>query len=518
MKLTARFRSFRTSAIVIALAVIGSLLVLLPSSPINMPLTYRDSGMFLYAGWQILEGKIPYRDVWDLKPPVIFYLNAAGLAIANNSRWGVWLIETAFLSFTVLTGFSLMRDAFGALPAIISSSVWLLSLVFVIDGGNLTEEYALPLVFGCFWLVYNAEKRGSYRWYGYLIGVLCGIAFFTKQNTIGIGFSIILYMVLSSLLSHHKRKLLTDLLLVICGGLTVVVIIISYFAVYGAVHDFWKAAFVYDFVYCTRENLLKSIISVILTGFQLLSITKIITFALAGWGTGLFYLILKRKVLDKNIITIIAIGVIDLPIELLLVSTSGRTYPHYYMMLLPVSAILAGLLVHVLIKGLMCIFGSPPSRKAILVISFFIFLSFAPTYIKAFAGYRDYMRALSAVQADATINYIRENTSDHDYILMWGAEPVINFFARRASPSRFVYHYPLYTPNYTTRDMVEEFLRDIHCNKPALIIDTLGKGIAINNFGITSPKIDELLEFIRLNYQVKKKLGSWVVYAYVGDR
>ena len=518
MKLTSPFRSFWISAMVIALAVISLLLVLLPSSPINMPLTYRDSGMYLYAGWQILEGKIPYRDVWDLKPPMIFYINAAGLAIANNSRWGVWLIEAAFLFFALITGFSLMRNAFGSLPAIISSIVWLISLVFVIDGGNLTEEYALPLVFGCCWLVYNGEKRGSYHWYSYLIGLLCGILFFTKQTTIGIGFSIILYMVLRSLLSHQKRKLLTDLLLILCGGLTVAAIIISYFAVYGAVHDFWRAAFVYDLVYCARENLFKSIISVILTGFQLLSITKITTFTLAGWGIGLFYLIFKRKALNKNITTLIAIGVIDFPIELLLVSTSGRAYPHYYMMLLPVSAILTGLLVHVFIKVVAYLFGSPLSQKAILVISVFIFLSFAPTYIKAFAGYRNYVRALSAVQADSAINYIKKNTSDNDYILIWGAEPVINFFTQRVAPTRFVYHYPLYTPNYTTREMVEEYLRDIRRNKPALIIDTLGKGITTNNFGISSPKIDELLYFIRLNYQIKKKLGSWVVYAYVGDK
>ena len=71
----------------------GALCVLLPVSPLNMKFSYSDSGVFLYTGWRILNGELPYRDVWDHKPPIIFYINALGLAIANNSRWGVWLIE-----------------------------------------------------------------------------------------------------------------------------------------------------------------------------------------------------------------------------------------------------------------------------------------------------------------------------------------------------------------------------------------------------------------------------------------
>src|ERR1043166_2581740 len=40
----------------------------------------RDQGVFAYAGRVILRGGWPYRDVWDLKPPGIYYTYAAMLA------------------------------------------------------------------------------------------------------------------------------------------------------------------------------------------------------------------------------------------------------------------------------------------------------------------------------------------------------------------------------------------------------------------------------------------------------
>ena len=53
----------------------------------------RDGGFFLYAGQQILNGKIPYLDFWDSKGPAIFYINALGLWLGGGSRWGVWAVE-----------------------------------------------------------------------------------------------------------------------------------------------------------------------------------------------------------------------------------------------------------------------------------------------------------------------------------------------------------------------------------------------------------------------------------------
>lgn len=69
------------------------LIVGILSLPTKENIPGRDSGVFLYIGQQILDGSIPYRDIWDHKGPVIYYINAVGLFIGHGSLWGVWLVQ-----------------------------------------------------------------------------------------------------------------------------------------------------------------------------------------------------------------------------------------------------------------------------------------------------------------------------------------------------------------------------------------------------------------------------------------
>ena len=164
------------------LIAIGVLIVLLPISPLNIVQPARDSGVFLYAGWRMLHGDIPYLDIWDHKPPVIFFVNALGLLLGGGSIWGVWLVELLLLFFAALLGFTLIKRYLGSLPAIFALSLWLLSLAFIINGGNLTTEYTLIIQFAMLWLAVVAEEKDYFFWRGYLIGVLAADSLFDQAE------------------------------------------------------------------------------------------------------------------------------------------------------------------------------------------------------------------------------------------------------------------------------------------------------------------------------------------------
>ncbi len=179
------------------LIVLGALVVLLPISPLVLPLAGRDSGVFLYIGWRILHGEIPYRHLWDHKPPLIFYLNALGLWLSGGSKWGVWLLELAALVLAATLGFKLVKRAFGTQAAVVSLALWLASLIYVIQGGNLTTEYTLPLQFACLWLAAGLDQTRHETRRLFAIGLLCGLIFWTKQNAAGIGIAVALYLIIS---------------------------------------------------------------------------------------------------------------------------------------------------------------------------------------------------------------------------------------------------------------------------------------------------------------------------------
>ena len=231
------------------LVLCGALCVLLPVSPLNMKFSYSDSGVFLYTGWRILNGELPYRDVWDHKPPIIFYINALGLAIGDNSRWGVWLIELVALFGAAYIGFKLLKKTLGIFAALFSLLLWLLSLVYVLQGGNIPTEFTLPLQFSALWLVYRADKSRRPQWMFFLIGLTGASAFFLKQNTIGLWIAIVIYLTLKGLMSKQGRQWLRELWFIALGGLAVSLLVVVFFSIQGAFPQFWSAAFEYNFIY-----------------------------------------------------------------------------------------------------------------------------------------------------------------------------------------------------------------------------------------------------------------------------
>jgi len=502
-----------TDEIIILIVV---LIVLLPISSLNMPFVRRDSGVFLYSGWRILNGEVPYRDVWDNKPPVIFYINAAGLAISGGSRWGVWLIELISLFCAALIGFKLLNKVFGRLPALLSTCLWALTLIGIISGGNYATEYTLPMQFACLWLAYESEKKEAYSWRGILIGVLCGLAFFTKQNTIGIGIAILLHNIITRLNPASWKKALVNSFLIILGGMTSLVVIVSWMAVQGVTQQFWEAAFVYNFVY-SSSSFLNRVKSIVIGMFYLSTLTLL---ALIGWGACFLGLKLKklhlRQTLDPVAVSLLSIGLIDLPIEVIMASISGYSYRHYYLSLLPIYAVFAGFGFWLLLTQL-----SYPSIskkiKGLLTICIAV-IFFIPVAGAGIALVKDtHYISDRGIAYNEVISYVKLHTSEDDFVLVWGAETGINYAAQRRSPSRFVYQFPLYETGYADQKIVEEFLGDIIQHQPPIIIDTQNSDMPIYDFGITSPEISNDLQFLQSNYKVVEKFGPWVVYEYEGN-
>lgn len=68
----------------ILILVAGALLSVIVKAPQLLAPMGQDQGLYNAAAERILAGGVPYRDVWDPKPPAIFYTHAALLALIHN--------------------------------------------------------------------------------------------------------------------------------------------------------------------------------------------------------------------------------------------------------------------------------------------------------------------------------------------------------------------------------------------------------------------------------------------------
>ena len=511
-------------------------MVLYLASPFQRGLTItNDSGIFLYFGRRILAGDLPFRDLWDHKPPLVFYLNALGLWLGNGSTDGVWLLEYLALAASGLLGLALLRRFYRPLPAALAVTGALGSLVFLLEGGNLTEEFALPFQFGALYLfsrsaagVGAGHPRRGVDPYALGVGVLLGLAFSLKQTMIGVGAALFVYL-LARWIIQKETGLWRFGLWAALGFAVVQAGWVAYFAARGALGDYWGVAFRYNFLYSAgsdlshRLNMLRD-----LANF-LLNTSGFFTFALLSWAAGVVALtagwMRGRRGAPQPVVGFpLVVALIDLPLELALISTSGYNFRHYFMPLLPCFAILAAWSLDALwsaarrriaARGHGRLAGAAGALAAAA-----LFFGASIPQSAVLAKQRPDLRLL------VTTRYIKDHTAPEDFVLLWGTKVNINFLANRAAPTRYAHQKPLFQPGYAGRAVSEEFLRDLQTRPPALIINTRQKTFPVFAGGPNGPcrpdvlpipeGMDAVYEHICANYRLETTLTGegWDVYRY----
>ena len=106
--------------------------------------TYTDSSVFRYVARVILDGGMPYRDTFDHKGPLIYLINVLGLVISE--RFGVWILEFIAVLLTFYFIYKIARLICSRSMAVFVLLLCSSALFQYFEGGNLTEEYALPFI------------------------------------------------------------------------------------------------------------------------------------------------------------------------------------------------------------------------------------------------------------------------------------------------------------------------------------------------------------------------------------
>jgi hypothetical protein len=433
----------RVGAVAVPLLVLASIAVLLPNHPAGRD-PAEDSGVFFYAAQRLLDGGAPYRDIWDHKPPGVYFVDAVGIALARET--GVWLLQLAFLITAALIGYRALSREFGVAASLVGSLAWLVALprLFLSDAAqtSFVEFYALPLQFGVL-LFFGMPLT---RWRAAGIGVLGGAALLFKPTLVGIVVAVALVTLMRS-----RRAAVTPLVLIVLGALVPLAIVAAWAAARGVLGEMLDQAVVYNRAYAGFAPL-SDRIDAVLSGLRLTLPSGLAVVAVGAW----LYAIAARRFTP----TLVAVALVALPIEIVL-STWGRGYHYYFIPWLPAMAILAAFAASELQRVL-------PSRVARPALAALVLLmSVQPALLVARLAQTTANGRIRAAAA-----YVVANTQLQDTVLIWGSHAEVLFLADRRSPTRYVYQYAaLSTRGYATPARVEELLADLRRVRPALIVD-----------------------------------------------
>lgn len=206
-----------------------------PIYPIN---PWDDANVFMTIGKSILKGKILYKDIFDQKGPILFFIHEFAAAISYTSFIGIYFLEILNFWYFIWCGLKTIR-LFSSSPLNMPLLCLLSLLTITSDAffyGDSAEEFCLPFIaYALFLMLRFVKTKESPLWYqSLLLGLGAGIILWIK-------FNIFIFIYGGSLLAliyiaYQQRQLLQLGRIVIWTTLGIVVVTIAVLT-YFIIHD-----------------------------------------------------------------------------------------------------------------------------------------------------------------------------------------------------------------------------------------------------------------------------------------
>jgi len=239
-------------------ALLGALVLLFIFSWSTSPLYYvygGDSPMFQLMGLCILQGDVPYVDLFDHKGPLIFFVDALGY-LTNLGKTGIFLFQIISATVSIVFFYKLARLFTDSdRKAFICAALTLIPFADFITEGNQCEEWMVPFVtislyFLCkYFLAVNDWKNSGTEgdapqhpvWHAFFYGIACAVLFYIRPNDAAMQFgAMIISCVILWIGIRQARQILPNAAMFLAGFILVSLPIFGYF---------WSKDAVYDFIY-----------------------------------------------------------------------------------------------------------------------------------------------------------------------------------------------------------------------------------------------------------------------------
>lgn len=427
-------------SICVFLALILSLLS--PLNPFAQKTMGTDSWVFQYNGLSIINGLVPYVDFFDHKGVIIYLINALGLVI--NKNIGVWFIEFILLFIVVFfTNKTLELFKIEDKIKYFNLLVILFFLSFSFEGGNLTEEYALPcLIISQFIFFKYLLNKNIKNIEIIFIGVFFAVVCLLRINMIGLWGIYILIILIKLLKEKEYTKLFKYIELFLIGMLIICLPITIYLILNDAFVNFINDYIIFNLKYSSVTFASKYISFIYFLKLPIVLFSFVFNIILLFFNKG------DRKILLIG-------NLLSLIINLMSMSMSGNSFMHYSMILIPNFILPITLLMKLISKN----------EIKYIVIGYISIHILVPSIINFF----DFQKKMYEYDNTNYINiaeYIKENTDITDEISIFGNKNVLYVLSERYSASRYSYQFPII--KYDNR-IYEEYTYDIKYNRPKLI-------------------------------------------------
>ena len=219
-----------------------------------------DSAIFQIIGKYWADGVLPYRDLWDLKGPFIFLVDAIGYSL-SGSYIGIYMIQVVNLWLTLLLTFFTYQLYFEKKHSLLLTLLSLAALSYTYQCGNLCEEFLLPFLSFSFYLfvkyLKKVDQQGDYHHPPYaavIYGIVLGLSIMSRlTNALSVSGAVAVVAI--TLLIHKSYgNLLNNIVTFFIGFTISSVPFMVYFYLHGALEALFNGILFYPLQYASNPS------------------------------------------------------------------------------------------------------------------------------------------------------------------------------------------------------------------------------------------------------------------------
>ena len=427
--------------------------------PLTRTYTYADSSVFLYIGKMMQKGLVPYRDLFDHKGILLYFIQYLGILLYSDGFLGIWILEVVHMLFTVWFLFKISglftEDKMIRYLTVIAVAV--MCGMNTYEGGNFTEEYALPWITFALYVFLKYFKEFSYKRCDIMwLGVGFATVALLRVNMVTVWIAFMPLILIHMLYKHEMKELTKCIVSFLTGACLICIPVLIYTIATGSLKEFIDCYLVFNFGYSDGGSNFEAVKNAIGECIQNLS---------WAFAAGIIALFPNRK----N--RIFWLNLWALVITLYFSHMSGRYYQHYGMILLPMLVALITGAVTVLydilsLREKISFKMKFPDKK--IMISGFILAIFAAFFLQyKWANLiREPMLQTGGVKE--LQEYLIENTSEEDDVLIVGNDVKYYLLADRSTDNKYFYQTP---PIKLSDEVYQGFMEEVErCQSDTIVV------------------------------------------------
>jgi 4-amino-4-deoxy-L-arabinose transferase-like glycosyltransferase len=454
------------------------LLVLLLGLPTLIVPLFTDATVFALGARTILSGGFPYRDLWDVKPPGIYFVYALAFIPFGQHMVSVRIFDLANTALAMGAIYLLGRRLFGERAGVFAGCLYGVAYLTRagFDGLGQTESFlALPVVASV--LLYRPNSRHSANVAAFLSGVLLGLAFSVKFSA---AFYVLALPAIEVMFAEEPRRLAPALkrLSIAAGGfLTVLAVFAVYLAAGGALGDFIDIQRLHVAPYTSLHWSPPGESYLHFAGRVTHEYVTDNLYLVVPAAGALFVALAGSRRRETALVAILAIA------SLVGVWSQGKFYPYHWLAMAFPLALLAGFAIDQIITFCggqrftlqrWAAYGLAGASLVLLTPSLLSnpyeqyrhFLGFATGRVTQADNEGQWGPFLSLDRE--VLEYVRTNGDGDRSLFIWGNWPVIYWWADQPLVSRFVYDTGL-TATWAPEMWRSELVNDLQTRHPHFI-------------------------------------------------